>query len=303
MGVNGPTTADIYSAVTQRIIDALESGTIPWVRPWDAAPSTPHNASTRRPYSGVNTLLLWITETEHNYTTSGWLTYKQARALGGHVRKGEKGTTIVYWNVVKSSATTGKRASSKKPTGKTKPQQNDDEPKRARMYARYYTVFNVAQCEGLSLDNAAVDTFTPIERCESTVKATGAVITHGGASAAYNPHTDKIRMPSPNAFESPTHYYSTLFHELCHWSGAEHRLNRDLSGRFGTDAYAVEELVAELGSAYLCARNSVAGELRHADYLDAWIRVLRADSRAIFSVSSRAQAAADYVHPPESDAE
>lgn len=292
MGVKTTRATDIYADVTERIISALESGTAPWVRPWGGnVPDLPHNASTLKPYSGANVLLLWAAAQACDYVSSGWVTFKQARALGGCVRKGETGTPIVFWYAAKPD---DKAKGKKGGKGKTKPA-DDDKP--VRMWARYYTVFNVEQCDNIELPEQPANTFNPIERCDRVIKDTGAQIKHGGNRAAYSPTTDRIRMPAPESFDIPESYYATLLHELCHWTGAHTRLDRDQSGAYGSESYAVEELVAELGSAFLCTRMGIAGQLNHADYLGAWIKLLRTSPRVIFSVASRAQAAADYVMP------
>lgn len=294
MGVKTASAADIYTDVTNRIIAALESGTAPWVRPWrHNTPNLPHNASTLKPYSGANVLLLWAEEQAHGYTSPGWVTFKQARALGGAVRKGEKGTPIVFWYVAQPDKA---RKGDKKPAAVRKGKKkaaDDDKP--VRMWARYYTVFNVDQCDNLNLPKQPTHTFCGFEQCDRIIADTGAQIKHGGAKAAYSPTHDRIRMPTPASFDTSASYYATLLHELCHWTGAQSRLARDLSCTYGSESYAIEELTAELGSAFLCARIGIPGQLNHADYIGAWVKALRTSPRVIFQVASRAQAAADYI--------
>lgn len=283
---------DIYQEVTDKIIAELERGTAPWVKPWTtgsaAGGAMPYNAATGKPYRGVNIPLLMAAAAA--YGSPAFVTFKQARDLGGHVRKGERGHTVVFWKFIK-------------PAAANTPDQDDAGADDAREdlipMARAYTVFNVAQCEGLQLP--AVTTPAPIDagaRCpdlDAAIANTGASIGHGGDSAHYTPAHDCIQMPDFSKFRDASNYYATLLHELTHWSGHESRLARKLANRFGSDAYAVEELIAELGAAFLCARHGVTGQLQHASYLGHWLKVLRADKRAIFTAASQAQKAADFI--------
>jgi antirestriction protein ArdC len=289
----------LYATVTQSIIEELEQGTVPWVKPWKGGLGAggtgcmPHNAVTGRGYSGVNVLTLWAAAVRKGYPLPQWLTFNQAREAGGHVRKGEKGTAIVFAKQIDIDDETGK----------------GEEAKRRIPVLRTFTVFNVAQVEGLPDELYAAPQGRPEgERhaaAAAFVAATGAEIRHGGDRAAYLPGPDVIAMPPTEAFESAEHYCATEFHELGHWSGHAHRLARDFTGRFGSRAYAAEELVAELTAAFLCAELGIEGRLRHADYIGHWLELLENDHRAIFTAASKASQAAEYLKsfsaPPEAD--
>jgi antirestriction protein ArdC len=241
----------------------------------------PINAATHRYYSGINILILWATREECHYPTPEWMTFKQAREKGGYVRKGEKGTAVVF----------------------AKPHtfnEGEDDERKMFMHRVFY-VFNLAQIEGLLVPTEvstpihAENGEKPTDGAMLFIDATKADIRIGGDVAAFIPSHDYIKMPPMSAFESTGSYYATNFHELGHWSGAEKRLDRNLTTRFGTEAYAAEELVAELTSAFLCAELGVQGELRHAGYLANWLTLLRSDPRAIFTASSKASQAAHYL--------
>ena len=271
--------SDIYQEVTDRIVAALEQGKAPWLKPWkdgkSGNASEPHNAITGRRYNGVN----WLVLNCSPYTSQGWVTYKQALELGGNVKKGEKGTPIVFWqfNKAKDEA-----------TGKVK-----NIP-----FAKGYTVFNLEQCE--SLDPSKVKLPEPPVLGSTSINAlaasAGATVTHGGNRAYYSPARDFIAMPSADDFKSLDHYQSTLAHELTHWSGHETRCKRDFKNRFGSAAYAFEELVAEMGSAFICALYGVALEgLQHSDYIASWLETLKGDKRAIFTAASKAKEAVAFI--------
>lgn len=273
---------DIYQEVTDQIIAELETGAAPWVRSWDASAGMPHNFTSHRQYTGINVMLLWAAGIQSGYSSSAWLTYKQAKDKGGHVRKGEKGTQIVFWKFLE------------KPTGET--DANGDQVTDRIPMCRFYTVFNVEQCENLP---GVVDEAPAVpqgyEHIDEVIQAIGADIQHGGNRACYIPSRDQIRMPRPQDFTAPANYYAVLMHELTHWTGAASRLDRNLSGRFGDAQYAAEELIAEIGAAFACARLGIKGELRHAAYIESWLKVLKNDKRAIFTAASQAQKAADYL--------
>jgi antirestriction protein ArdC len=278
----------IYNDVTARILGELEKGAAPWVKPWSATPgkNIPHNAATGNAYSGCNVILLWMAQGE--FTSPRWLTFKQALDLGGHVRKGEKSRATI----VKVLNLQGK------------PKDDGEEGDRFTTI-KPYAVFNVDQCEGLPehiLNPEPIKARHEDERdatIDEFIAASGADFRDdvGGDRAYYSPSRDFVAMPAFAAFKSATNYYATAFHELAHWTGHTTRLDRDFSKskRFGDQAYAAEELVAELTSAFLCAEFNLDGELRHAGYIESWIKLLKHDDRAFFTAASKAQAAAQFL--------
>jgi antirestriction protein ArdC len=274
---------DLYSEVSARIVAELEAGAAPWIKPWSAAPgaNTPCNAVTNRPYSGCNVVLLWMAQAA-GYRTPRYLTFKQALELGGHVRKGERGTKVYFVKQLEI---------------------RDDEDTSTRLVPmlREYTVFNVAQCEGLP---DSVATGKPIrvrnpdardELADAFLRSTGADIREGYGEAYYVPSRDFISMPAFAGFKGADHFYNVAFHELTHWTGHKSRLDRDLKNRFGSRNYAAEELIAELGAAFLCAEFGFDGDVRNAGYIASWIELLKADKRAFFTACSQASKAADYL--------
>jgi antirestriction protein ArdC len=277
---------DLYAEVSARIIAELEAGAAPWIKPWSATAgaNTPCNAMTNRPYSGCNVVLLWMAQAA-GYRTPRYLTFKQASELGGHVRKSERGTKVYF---VKQLQVRDKGA-------------DDEAATRIVPMMREYTVFNVEQCENLPdrvLTLGEVKRRNPDERdatIDQFLACSGATIREGFGEAYYRPSDDYISLPRFEAFKSAATFYGVAFHELGHWTGHRSRLDRDLRGRFGERAYAAEELVAELCAAFLCAEFSIDGDIRHAAYIQSWIGLLKADSRAFFTACSKAQAAADYL--------
>jgi len=273
---------DIYAEVTDRIVTALEDGVAPWVRPWRSVGAF-RNGGTDRPYHGINTLLLAIETLAHGYDDPRWITYRQAKERGGHVRKGEHGTRIVFWKFLdrmQEDSQTGEKTLRRVPM------------------ARAYTVFSVEQCDGLELAELDRETLPETDRradLDGFLRATGAEIRHGGDVACYAPGPDKIALPAFGAFETPSGYYSTALHELTHWTGHSSRLDRNLRNRFGSQTYAAEELVAELGSAFLCQQHAVDGKLQHPEYLANWLQILKADTRAVFTAASKARQAAEFL--------
>lgn len=283
---------DIYERVTNSIIEALERGTPPWVRPWSAAADpVPINATSHRPYRGVNFLTLQLQAAMQGYPRNIWLTYRQATDLGAQVRKGEHGMRIVYWRLRKVDA-----------RAETQPWPDEQEVnERIVPLLRTYVVFNVAQVDRLPprlLPAPAPVEWEPEAAAEEILIRSQADLRFGGAIACYRPSDDVILLPERGAFADSASYYGTCLHELVHWSGHKSRLNRDLSGRFGDESYAMEELVAEIGAAFLCASCRIDGQLRHASYIDSWLKVLKADKRAVFVASTKAQNAADFLLPP-----
>lgn len=282
---------DVYARVTAKIVADLEAGIRTWSRPWNAAhaagPVSRPLRANGTPYRGVNVLLLWIEAEEKRYTAPIWMTYRQAAELGAQVRKGEHGALVVYADHF------------------TKTETGDDgeESERSIPFLKGYTVFNVEQIDGLPAHytaRASVPT-SPLPRlevAEAFFAATGAQVQHGGNRAFYSPSRDLVQMPPRDSFQDAESYAGTLAHELTHWTSHPTRLARSLGKRFGDDAYAAEELIAELGAAFLCADLGIAATPRedHAGYLAHWLQVLKADHRAIFTAASQAQRAADYLH-------
>ena len=283
---------DVYTRVTDRIIADLEQGVRTWLKPWSAEHaagkiSRPlrHNGT---PYRGMNVLLLWGEAVAKGYAAPIWMTFKQALELDAHVRKGEHGSLVVYANSIT----------------KTETDANGEDTEREIPFMKGYTVFNVEQIEGLPAHYyAKPENPLPLaERIESAdrfLTATGATIHHGGNQAFYAPGRDLIQMPPFEAFRDKESYYATACHELTHWTNHKSRLDRSFDAkRFGDHGYAREELVAELGAAFLCADLGITPEVRddHAAYLGHWLKVLQEDKRAIFSAAAHAQRAADFLH-------
>ncbi|MGE0853595.1 MAG: ArdC family protein [Hyphomicrobiaceae bacterium] len=286
--------ADVYSRVTDRIVSDLEKGVRTWLKPWSATaaadrlPSLPlrHNGT---PYRGVNVLLLWGETIEKGYTRNLWMTYKQAEELGAHVRKGEHGSLVVYADRF----------------NKTEENDKGEEIERSIPFMKGYTVFNVEQIEGLPArfyeqpaPREEGRTLELIEEAETFFAGTAATFRHGGNRAFYAPAADFIQLPPAEAFRDAESYAATKAHELVHWTGHARRMAREFGKRFGDQAYAFEELVAELGAAFLCADLGITPEPRedHAGYLAHWLEVLKGDKRAIFSAAAHAQRAADFLH-------
>ncbi len=282
--------ASLYDEVTNRIIAELEGGRIPWVQPWGsvgtATPGLPRNAVTGRAYSGVNVLILWGALFEHGFPSQGWLTFKQARDAGGCVRKGEHGVTVVY-------------ADRFTPEAEKERARESGEDARSVPFLKRFTVFNLAQCEGLRPGLAPDPEPLPereiVPLAEEVITASGVDFRIGGAKAYYVPSADYVQVPPQPAFYEQINFYRTALHELCHASGHPSRLNRNLLNSFGSKDYAREELIAEMGSAFLCAALGIVPTVRHADYLASWLDVLREDNRAIFRAASAATKAADWL--------
>ena len=282
---------DIYSRVTNKIIADLEQGVRTWQKPWSAAHTSGRITVPRRhngtPYRGVNILLLWSATLDQGFSAPLWMTYKQATTLGAQVRKGEHGSVVVYADHFT----------------KTETDDQGQESEREIPFMKGYTVFNVEQIDGLPAQYLATPTepqepVARLEQAERFFAATGATIRHGGNRAFYAPEADFVRMPPRESFKDVEAYCATLAHELTHWTAHPTRLARDLGQHFGSDAYAAEELIAEMGAAFLCADLEITPDVRedHAAYLAHWLKVLKADSRAIFTAAAHAQRAADYLH-------
>src|SRR5712664_771638 len=288
---SGRDRSSLYQEITDKIVAELEAGRVPWVQPWGTAAAKaslamPKNASTNRQYSGVNILILWGAVIERGFTGQSWLTFRQALSLGGHVRKGERGTTVVY-------------ADRFVPSNEKRRAAETGEEVQAVPFLKRFTVFNTDQCEDLPDEIATTATPPPPGLIEPTVealiKATGLTFHIGGERAFYAPAEDYVQVPPPQAYFEPINWHRTALHELGHATGHPSRLNRDQSGSHGTKKYAFEELVAELSAAFGCASLGIVPTVRHADYIGSWIEVLREDNRAIVRAASQASKAADYL--------
>ena len=282
---------NVYEIITARIQEQLEQGVIPWSKPWDATVHMPRNLSTKKAYRGVNVWLLIGREFESPW----WVSFKQCKALGGTVNKGEKGTPVVFWKWLEQEKTEDADPEGEGTSGKA----------RAPLL-RYYTVFNVEQttipAERIPVPERQASGFSPIERCESIVSGMPAppVLRNGGTRAFYRPGEDLVNMPVPERFRSSPEYYSTLFHELVHSTGHPGRLNRqtikDLAP-FGSPNYSREELIAEMGAAFLCGVAGIENATieNSAAYIKGWLRALEDDSRLVVLAASQAQKAAEYI--------
>ena len=293
---SGPRT-NLYDDITDKIIAELEDGRLPWVQPWGTAAAQaplamPRNAATSRQYSGINVLILWGAVIQQGYPTQHWLTFRQALSLGGNVRKGERGTTVVY-------------ADRFTPEDEKRRARETGEDANSIPFLKRFTVFNAAQCEGLP-DDITVEAPPPppglIEpRVEELIAATGIDFRIGGNRAFYVPSQDYVQVPPPQAYFEPINWHRTALHEMGHATGHASRLGRDFSGAFGTKKYAFEELIAEISSAFCCASLGIVPTVRHADYIGSWLEVMREDSRAIVRAASQASKAADWLlaHLPD----
>ena len=275
---------DTFQRVTDLIVNAIENGTGSYKMPWrtnGGFASSPINAASRKPYRGVNVLILWATAQEKGYSSGTWATYKQWQELGAQVRKGEKSANVVFWKFFESE------------------ELDPDTLKTKRIpMAKDYWVFNADQVDGYQKPEEPEETpGERIERAERFFQEVGVSVKPGGNQAFYRPSTDTVHMPAFEAFKEPIHYYSVLSHETTHWTGAESRLNRDMKSRFGTESYAMEELVAELGAAFLCSELGIPTDPRedHAPYISSWLAVLKNDKRAIFTAAAKAQEAVDWM--------
>lgn len=293
------TRTNFYDDITDRIIAELEEGRLPWVQPWGTAAAKaplamPKNAATSRQYSGINILILWGAVVQHGYPTQHWLTFRQALSLGGNVRKGERGTTVVY-------------ADRFTPEDEKRRARETGEEAASIPFLKRFTVFNAAQCEGLPEDIAVEAPPPPpgtVEpQVEALIRATGIDFRVGGNRAYYVPAHDYVQVPPPQAYFEPINWHRTALHELGHATGHASRLGRDFSGSFGTKKYAFEELVAEMNAAFCCASLGIVPTVRHADYIGSWLEVMRVDSRAIVRAASQASKATDWLlsHLPEGD--
>jgi len=280
-----------YQLVTEKIIQSLESvDENSWTKPWvaQAAKGSPRSFKTQKPYSGINRFLLSLVAWEKGYASNRWLTYKQASELGLQVRKGEKSCPVVFF--------------------KTYEKENESTPNDPDTiyFSTHYSAFNLSQCEGaeslIALENSA-DPLAPIltldqklENAETFARNTGAAVTFERRDmAAYSPMLDKVILPPFETFKTREGYYSTLFHELGHWTGHETRLNRDQKNVFGSGKYAYEELVAELSAAFLCADHGLEYTASHAPYIKGWLKKLASDVRQIPKAAAAAEKACRFM--------
>jgi antirestriction protein ArdC len=284
---------DLYQTVTDRIVAAIEAGAPSFEMPWHSysAGTLPVNALTKKTYRGINVLSLWVAQMAGCYRTGIWGTYKQWQECGAQVRKGEKASLVVFYKQLEREV-------------------EDAESDEARpgkfLLARSSSVFNADQVDGHAIPALPKleDKTEAVAQADEFLRATGATVIYGGDSAFYRPRTDTIYMPERNRFTgtktstATEAFYSTLLHETVHWTAAEGRTNRNLSKRFGDEAYAMEELIAELGAAFLCAGLGITAEPRgdHAAYLDHWLQVMKADKKALFTAASKASQAVDFLH-------
>jgi len=283
--------SDIYQTITDRIIQGLQKGRIPWRKTWKAATGMPKNFINKRPYRGANILVLWFHMMAYGFSQPYYLTFKQVNKLGGKVKKGSKSELVIYWQWLERE--TGER-------------KKDGSAKVKRIpLLRYYRVFNIEQTEGIEYEkpeDKQMPEFKQIEAAENFVKnyQDRPPIQHGGGRACYSPTDDKIQMPKPETFESEPAYYGTLFHELTHSTGHKYRLNRDdgMAGFFGDENYSREELTAEIGTAFICALTGISNEKLEENqqaYINNWISKLESDPKMVILASARAQKAVDYM--------
>lgn len=291
MAKNQNERVDVYQRVTDQIIQAIEAGADKWEMPWHSQETAfryPTNIESGKQYRGVNVLGLWASSYLQGFQESVWGTFKQWSEKGLFVRKGEKATIGVFWKRLDAPGEA-------EATGVLEPEEQSG----PRLVARAFPLFNAQQIEGYEAPPLPETPHVErIQRAEEFFAALGAELRHGGVKAFYRPEDDYIQMPPFEAFFDPIAYYSTLAHEATHWSGHKSRLDRDLKGRFGSESYAAEELIAELGAAFIAADLELAPDPRpeNAAYIRSWLKVLREDNRAIFTASSHAQRAADFMH-------
>ncbi|MDE7590846.1 zincin-like metallopeptidase domain-containing protein [Enterobacter bugandensis] len=273
---------DVYQTVTNSIIEALERGVKPWVCPWKhngAVSGIPSNFSTGKAYTGMNIMLLWCSAAKHGFQDPRWLTYHQATEQGARIRKGETGTTGIFY--------------------KTLEKENDAGELERIPMLKTFTVFNIEQTDGLNLDDEIspqpVTEFDPLPEAEALFQRTGANFHERGQRAYYQPSTDEIWLPERHLFRDAANFYATGLHELVHWTGAESRLDREKGGKFGLESYAFEELIAELGCAFLMADLGVRGEVQHENYIASWLKSLKNDKRYIFQAASAASKAHRFL--------
>lgn len=275
---------NLFETITDKIISVIEAGKAKGCVTWagqGAASGMPVNLKTGKAYSGVNVLLLWGTAQEKGYASNYWLTFNQAKEMGGTVKKGEKATTGVFWGTREIEEEGG----------------DGENQTRKAAFSKAFYVFNLDQIEGIAVPDAApLNTWNAHQAAEALIKASGARIIEGGTQAFYRSSTDEIHMPDRERFATAENFYVVQLHELTHWTGHPSRCARDLKNRFGDEAYAMEELVAELGAAFLSAETGITGQIEgHASYIKSWLKVLKNDPRAIVTAASKASQAARFI--------
>lgn len=284
----GVKKTDAYQLITNAIVAALEAGVVPWRQPWTADVDAPRSLSSRKPYRGVNVFLLMWMSMAKGYTSPWWGTYKQIAERGGQVRKGEKGTAVVFWRMLEVKDAAAKDGKKKIPM------------------LRHFTVFNADQCDELKVPELAPQIeFVPWKRAEKNLRGylksgTGPKLMHGSSKAAYSPLRDTVIMPKPTTFVSSEAYYSVFFHELTHSTGHETRLKREgivgTDTTFGTEMYGKEELIAEMGAAFLCGETGVPPQIEmSAGYIAAWLKTIKGDPKLVIAAAGAAQRAADLI--------
>lgn len=277
--------ATIYETIANQIVTAIEEGADLYKMPWHRERfdiTSPSNVMTGRSYRGLNVITLWMIAETRQFTSGSWATYQQWQEKGCQVRKGEKSASVFFWKNLKEGQAGAPSA----------------EEGKARFVARAYNVFNADQVDGYEAPVVPVlSEAERIARAERFFAAIPASITYTESTPCFIPSTDAVQMMPFGRFKTAAGYYSVLAHELTHWTGAKTRLDRDLTGRFGSDSYAVEELVAELGAAFIAGQLQLPSDPRkdYAPYIASWLKVLKSDSRAIFTAAGKAQAAADYL--------
>lgn len=285
--INNP-RVDLYQDITDKIILDLENDTVPWVKPWDSENvfTFPFNHKTGRTYSGMNVLMLWMS----GFATAEWATFLQYKELGLHIRAGEHATKIIRMETVKIN--------DEDSSGNT---ENDSSEVETFSYARYHSVFSLQQTdyvfpnESLTEQEDQNNLNEKFKNINSFVKKLGVRIRFIGGASYFDVNRDEIYLPQVKDFSSKESFYSTLLHELIHWSGHSSRMNRDLKNKFASEDYAFEELVAELGSAFLCSHFGIRGKLQHVSYIQSWLKKLQGDNKFIFRAASKAQKAVDYL--------
>ncbi len=265
----------VYKIITDKIIDKLETGTVPWLKPWNTEHGEIQNFISKKAYTGINPFILNM----HDYVNPNWLTYKQAKDLGGNVKKGEKGEIIIFFTKLEKEDSNG--------------------DKKSFGMLRYYNVFNLEQTEGIdyNMDTTGLE-HNPISECENIIKNyPSAPSISSSNKACYIPSVDTVNVPDLSKFNKAEEYYSTVFHELIHSTGAKKRLNRDFGVKFGDHKYSKEELTAEFGAAMLCGVTGIENKTldNSASYIKSWIKALKNDEKLLISAASKAQKAANHI--------